>query len=85
MFQISVLEMDDLLSYESHFKGIIEQIILYIRGILDFTATSKVAFAKYWKVMISLALEILNKVIKNVECFKTRRASSCSSIGSIEI
>ncbi len=72
--QVSELELCELRSLEVHFKGIIEQDLLYVNSVTDYSPSCKNASAKYWKVMVSQALEILNKVIflKNVKNFGVR-------------
>lgn len=62
LFQIANVNLIELKSFEDDFRGIIEQTLLFVKSVTDYSVSLKNTNTKYWKVMISQALEILNKV-----------------------
>lgn len=59
--RVSIIEQPKLTSLEIYFKGIIEEVLIYVKSVTDYSSTLKNTNVKYWKVMMSQALEILNK------------------------
>lgn len=76
---MTFVEKDESKLFEHYFKGIIEQTLLYVKSVTDYSSNAKNAknaSTKYWKAIISQSLEILNKV--SFYMFQTME--SCNSI-----
>lgn len=63
--KVTFIEKNELKLLENYFKGMIEQTLLYLKSVTEYSLRVKNASAKYrkyWKAVIFESVEILNKV-----------------------